>query len=200
MQYLKDEVRKKILEEALKEFGKSGYEGASIRNIVKNASTSVGNFYKYFESKDDLYEKLIGSVYYQLISYLKKFDEVKFDDNTQNIFCWLMEKLMDIVKNNSVELSVLLNKSSGSKYENCKITFVEYVTNTVTKNIKYQLSLINRRLKDNFIIYILSWSLIKGITVILQEKEDGAEVRKHILKLIEVLYSDIINKVESEEI
>lgn len=200
MQYLKDEVRGKILEEALKEFDKNGYEGASIRNIAKNASTSVGNFYKYFKSKDDLYEKLIGSVYYDLIGYLQKFGEVKFDDNTQNIFCWLMEKLMDIVKNNSVEFSVLLNKSSGSKYENCKTTFVEYVTNTVTKNIKYQLSLKGKKLKDDFIIHIISWSLIEGITAILEEEKDGTEVRRHVLKLIEILYSDIINKVESEEV
>lgn len=200
MQYQKDEVREKILEEALKEFDKSGYEGASIRNIARNASTSVGNFYKYFKSKDDLYEKLIGSVYYELVDCLEKFYKVEFDDNMENIFCWLMEKLMNIVKNKSVEFSVLLNKSSGSKYENCKITFVEYITNTVIKNIRYQLCLKNKRLKDDFIIHVLSWSLIDGITVILQEKRDGTEVRRHVLKLIEILYSDIINKVESDMI
>lgn len=200
MQYQKDEVREKILEEALKEFDKSGYEGASIRNIVRNASTSVGNFYKYFKSKDDLYEKLIGSVYYELVGCLEQFYKVEFDDNMQNIFCWLMEKLMNIVKNKSVEFSVLLNKGAGSKYENCKIIFVEYITNTVTKNIKYQLSLNNKRLKEEFIINILSWSLIEGITVILREKRNGMEIKKHILKLIEILYSDILNKVESEDI
>lgn len=200
MQYQKDEVREKILEEALKEFDKSGYEGASIRNIAKSASTSVGNFYKYFKSKDDLYEKLIGSVYYELVYCLEQFYKVEFDDNMENIFCWLMEKMMNIVKNKSVEFSVLLNKSAGSKYENCKITFAEYITNTVTKNIKYQLNLNNKGLKDDFIIHVLSWSLIDGISVILKEKRDGVEVKKHILKLIEILYSDIINKVESENI
>lgn len=200
MQYQKDEVRGKILEEALKEFDKSGYEGASIRNIAKNASTSVGNFYKYFKSKDDLYEMLIGSVYYELVDCLEQFYKVEFDDNMEKMFCWLMEKLMNIVKNKSIEFSVLLNKSSGSKYENCKIIFVDYITNTVTKNIKYQLNLENKKLKDDFIIHVLSWSLIEGITVILEEKKNGMEVKKHILKLIEILYSDIINKVESENI
>lgn len=200
MQYQKDEVREKILEEALKEFDKSGYEGASIRNIAKSASTSVGNFYKYFKSKDDLYEKLIGSVYDELLDCLQQFYNVEFDDNMENIFCWLMEKLMNIVKNKSVEFSVLLNKSAGSKYENCKIIFVEYITNTVTKNIKYQLSLNSKRLKENFIIHVLSWSLIEGISVILKKKRNGIEVKKQILKLIEILYSDIIDKVESENI
>ncbi|KOF55579.1 MULTISPECIES: TetR/AcrR family transcriptional regulator [Clostridium] len=200
MQYLKDEVREKILKEALKEFDKSGYEGASIRNIVRNASTSVGNFYKYFQSKDDLYEKLIGSVYYDLIGYLEKFDKVKFDDNTENICYWLIDKMVNMMKNNSVEISVLINKSLGSKYENCKTTFVDYVTNTVTKNIEYQLGLNKKRLKDNFIIYILSWSLIEGVAVIVEEKKEGEEVRKYILNLVEIFYSDIINKVESEEV
>ena len=42
MQYLKDEVRKKIAEEALKEFTLKGYEGASVRNIAKNSNNQWG--------------------------------------------------------------------------------------------------------------------------------------------------------------
>ena len=35
---------------------------AFIRNIAKNSNTSVGNIYINFESKEELYENIIGSV------------------------------------------------------------------------------------------------------------------------------------------
>lgn len=119
MQYLKDEVRKNILEEALKEFKQMGYKGTSIRNIAKNSETSAGNFYKYFHSKDDLYEKLIGPTYDRLMDYINQFNIVEINEKTDDIFYELMEKIMEIFKKSSTELTIILNKNEGSKYENC---------------------------------------------------------------------------------
>jgi len=200
MQYLKDEVRKSIVEEALREFKEMGYKGTSIRNIAKNAETSVGNFYKYFESKDDLYEKLIGTVYEMLMDYIDQFDKVEINEKAEDIFYELMEKIMEIFKENSTELTILLNKSEGSKYENCKKTFVDFITRTVSEKMEYELSLRSKRLKNNFIIYLLSYSLVESISIILREKEDGTEVRKLILDIIDIFYKDIISKLDCENI
>lgn len=120
MQYLKDEVRNSIIEEALKEFKELGYKSASIRSIAKSSNTSLGNIYKYFSSKEDLYEKLIGSVYYKLMSYINQFDDVQLNDKAEYVFYQLMYKIIEIFQENSTEISILLNKSNGSKYENCK--------------------------------------------------------------------------------
>lgn len=200
MQYLKDEMRKSIIEEALKEFKQSGYKGASIRSIAKNSTTSVGNFYKYFDSKDDLYENLIGSVYNKLMDYFNQFDKVELNEKAEYIFYELMEKIMEIFKENSTELTILLNKSEGSKYENCKDTFVEFITRTVSASMDYQLSLQGKRLKDNFIIYLISYNLVEDIAIILRERENGTEVRKLILNIIDIFYKDIVNKLDSENI
>ncbi|NPV69270.1 MAG: TetR/AcrR family transcriptional regulator [Firmicutes bacterium] len=50
-----DEKRKQILQAALKEFARSGYEGASTNRIIKDAGVSKGLLFYYFESKKDLY-------------------------------------------------------------------------------------------------------------------------------------------------
>ena len=200
MQYLKDEVRNNIIEEALKEFRQLGYKGASIRSIAKKSNTSVGNMYKYFPSKEDLYENLIGTVYYRLIDYIKQFDEVELNDKAEHIFYELMEKVMEIFNENSTEIAILLNKSEGSKYENCKSTFIDFVTTIVAEKMKYELSLEGKRLKDRFVIYLVSYSLVESIAIILEQHEDGAEVRRLIRNIIDIFYSDIKNKLECESL
>lgn len=200
MQYLKDEVRNSIAEEALKEFMEKGYQGASIRSIAKKSNTSVGNIYKYFSSKEDLYENLIGSVYYKVMDYIKQFDKVELNDKAMLIFYELMEKIMEIFNENSTEVSILLNQSKGSKYENCKGIFVDFITRIVTETMKYELSRKGKRLRDNFSIYLVSYSLVESIAIIVKERQDGAEVRQLILNIIDIFFTDLVNKLDSEAI
>jgi len=198
MQYLKDEVRNSIVEEALKEFKELGYKGTSIRSIAKNSKTSVGNIYKYFNSKEDIYENLIGSVYYKLMDYIKQFDQVELNEKAEAIFFGLMEKILEIFNESSTEISILLNKSDGSKYENCKSNFVHFITRIVTETMKYELSLQGKQLKDNFIIYLVSNSLVESVAIILEKREDIIEVRRLILNLIDIFFTDVKNKLEYE--
>lgn len=200
MQYLKDQVRNNILKEAIKEFKQNGYQGASIRNIAKNADTSVGNIYKYFSSKESLYESFIEPVYHQLMDYILQFNQVEYNDKAEDIFYHLMEKIMEIFNQNNIELSILLNKSEGSKYENCKSSFVDFITRIVTDSMEYQLSLQHKKLEDNFIIYLLSYNLVESIAIILKEREDGLEVRRLIMELINIMFLDIADKLYSRKV
>lgn len=200
MQYQKDEVRNRIIEEALKEFNEKGYEGASIRIIAKKSNTSVGNIYKYFKSKEDLYENLIGSIYDIFIDYIKQFDKVELNDNAEIIFYQLADEIIEIFNKNSVEISILLNQSKGTKYENCKSMFADFATRIVTEKTEYELSLKGKRLRDNFIIYLVSQSLLESIAIIVRERSDGVEVRKLILNLIDIFYTDISNKLDTEDL
>lgn len=59
MQYLKKEIRERILNAAVEEFKEHGYADASIRNIANNAQISLGNVYRYFTNKEGLYFAII---------------------------------------------------------------------------------------------------------------------------------------------
>jgi AcrR family transcriptional regulator len=200
MQYQKDEMRNRIVEEALKEFNEKGYEGASIRSIAKKSDTSVGNIYKYFKSKEELHENLIGSIYNRFVDYIKQFDKVELNENAEIIFYKLADEIMEIFNDNSVEISILLNESKGTRYDNCKSIFVDYVTRIVTEKTQYQLSLKGKKLKDSYIIYLLSYSLLESIAVTVKQRNDGEEVRKLILNLIDIFYTNLINKLDTEDI
>ena len=60
MQYLKDVVRTRIINAAIAEFKEYGYANASIRNIAEVANISLGNIYRYYENKEDLYLTIIS--------------------------------------------------------------------------------------------------------------------------------------------
>jgi AcrR family transcriptional regulator len=200
MQYQKDEVRNNIVKEALKEFMEKGYEGASIRCIAKKSNTSVGNLYKYFKSKEGLYESIIGSVYHRIMNYIDQIDRVELNEKAQLIFNELAGKIMEIFNDSSKEIAVLLNQSKGSKYENCKSTFVDFITKIITEDMKYELSLKGKRLKDNFIIYLISYSLVESISIIVKERHDGAEVKKLINNIVDIYCYDIADKLDCEDI
>lgn len=200
MQYLKEETKNKIISEALKEFKLKGYNKASVRVIAKNSQTSVGNIYKYFESKEDLYKTLIGDVYNKIIEYITALENVKLDEKAEYIFAGLLEKIMKVFETKSTELAILFNGSEGTIYESCKIFFTEWVTGTVTKKINYDVSFKSKKLKDNFIIYLLACNLVESIAIILNEKEDGREVKRYISNIIEVLFCDIEDKLELEDL
>lgn len=54
----KDARKRQIIKSALEIFSERGYEGTTIKDIVQESGTSIGNFYFYFKSKEDLFEIL----------------------------------------------------------------------------------------------------------------------------------------------
>ncbi len=51
----KPEVRDAIVQAAAEAFADVGFERAALSDIVQRAGTSIGNFYKYFDSKGELF-------------------------------------------------------------------------------------------------------------------------------------------------
>ena len=51
----------RIMESAMKHFMDKGFSGASIRQICKDAGVTNGAFYAHFDSKEDLFDKIVRS-------------------------------------------------------------------------------------------------------------------------------------------
>ena len=60
-----------IHEAAKAEFLQKGYKDASLRNIVKSLGKTLGAFYGYYKSKEELFEALVGEHYQYLIDRFK---------------------------------------------------------------------------------------------------------------------------------
>lgn len=67
MDKLKNDVRLRILNNATNEFYEQGFSGASMRRIARNSKMVVGNVYRYFQSKENLFNEVLAEAYESLI-------------------------------------------------------------------------------------------------------------------------------------
>lgn len=69
----KDEMRAAILRAAIAEFAEIGLQQTPLTRIAERAGTSIGNLYKYFESKEALFQAALpGEVAAQLLRLLQQ--------------------------------------------------------------------------------------------------------------------------------
>jgi len=60
--------KKSVIESAAKDlFIKQGFHATSMRDIAKTADVSIGNLYNYYETKEQIFESIIGN-YLQIIN------------------------------------------------------------------------------------------------------------------------------------
>lgn len=194
MQYLKDEVREKIISSALIEFKNNGYLNASMRNIAAGAKIALGSIYRYFENKEALFNTIVEPVYNRLLLYLDKI-QVQINtctsENCDEITVYMVDilnKLTQFVKESSTELIIIFNKSKGSKFENFKDELTSLVNEIILKSIDAYVK------KDEYTIliaYTISHDLVEGISLILNQDFDGDKIKILTNKLIYFYITDI---------
>ena len=73
------ENRELILQTAADQFREHGIDGVGVADLMKAAGMSLGSFYGYFESKDQLvaetYAKAVGATKDRILEFLTKTDE-----------------------------------------------------------------------------------------------------------------------------
>lgn len=188
MQYLKEEVKKRIIVAALDEFKEKGYVSASIRNIASNADIALGTVYKYFKNKEDLFNSIVEPVYDDLFTNINKtiFADVNPDEKLLEI----KNRILDIFKGNSKELLILFGKSKGSKYESLKNDIVDILYKILQREVFFRFEDKNV-VKDPFIFSVLSTTFIEGIYTILKTQEDGDKISILIDQLMFLTFHDI---------
>ena len=96
-----------IVDVALKEFALKGFAYASIRDIAKALKMSTGIIYRYFESKETLFDYVVKEAINSLAYSIKKIENTKMDP--YEILYNMKEKvLVDINTSDEVSLYFLL--------------------------------------------------------------------------------------------
>jgi AcrR family transcriptional regulator len=71
--------KKSVIESAAKDlFIRQGFHATAMRDIAKTADVSIGNLYNYYETKDQIFESIIGNYLQTINSRLKNiFAEIE---------------------------------------------------------------------------------------------------------------------------
>lgn len=126
MQYLKKEIRDRILAAAVEEFKAQGYADASIRNIADNAEISLGNIYRYYVNKEDLYFAIIKPFMESVRNFVD--NDFSFTNKTMKE---LSETLIAFIMQYNDELLIIF-KGNSVHHD----TFMQYITDVMATKIK----------------------------------------------------------------
>ncbi len=126
MQYLKKEIREKILASAVQEFKEQGFADASIRNIANNAEISLGNVYRYYANKEALYFAVVNPFMESVRQFIG--NDFPFEEKSMKE---ISEMVIEFITTYHDEL-LIIQKGNTVHYD----TFVNYIIEVIAGQIR----------------------------------------------------------------
>ena len=133
-----EKTKEKILDTALRHFLKDGFSGASLRNIVKDAGLTTGAFYKYYPTKEMLFDALTDP-YVEHIYEIYEFVELSADEQTRNMSGTSsdgMDQMIDYIYDHYDNFRLLLKCGDSGKFEDFIHNMVEREVEASQKYMK----------------------------------------------------------------
>jgi len=137
MGYDYKQTHDRIMGSATEHFAKKGFLGASIRQICTDAGVTNGAFYSHFESKEDLFSKIVEPVVEGMQELYDGENSYYMDIQSADDVKRLMEQtfssnklMIRYVYKNADIFKMLLTAGVGTKYEK----FVENLVTEETSN------------------------------------------------------------------
>lgn len=195
MQFLKEELRVKILESATNEFHDKGYSKASMRIIAKHSGITVGNIYRYFDGKEALFEAVVSDAYdrfYDIVNTevndeaIKSNDENLFDDMRSH----LISALVTCVSEKRIELLILLRGAHGTKYETMKEDFNKVIYRKVMLHFEHNFVGVKSNTHVSFITNVISTSCVEGLVESIIKYQDASELKNSMEMIFDYYFLD----------
>ncbi|MCR4928629.1 MAG: TetR/AcrR family transcriptional regulator [Lachnospiraceae bacterium] len=140
MGYDYDQTHERIIESAKKHFMENGFLGASIRQICKDAGVTNGAFYAHFESKEDLFSKIVSPVVNGMQKLYSEENASYMDIKSKKDVKKSLEKtfssneiLIDYIFENAEEFKLIVTAGTGTEYEH----FVDNLVKEETANTMF---------------------------------------------------------------
>jgi AcrR family transcriptional regulator len=105
--------REQILEHAAALFGRHGYHGTSISNIIQSAGIARGTFYLYFRNKRAIFEELLDYLVVQIKKRIKTIDTTPGSPSARDQLLGNITRVIELLSENHALLSILLEGAVG---------------------------------------------------------------------------------------
>lgn len=182
MQVLKSETRERVMAAAEAIFAESGFRGATMAAIAERAGISTGNVYRYFASKEELFETLFPESFAdELMRLLRKrvgsltrtADLLELDAEARGD----AEALLRFWVEHRRKVVVLLDRAEGSARADVRGRFVEALVRPTSDSLRERAG--GRRLAkvERLLLRQLFDNTVRTLVAILDESSDDAEIR-----------------------
>ena len=181
-QYKKEDIRKKILENAKAEFLELGYKNASVASIARKSQIGVGNVYRYFKNKEAILDAIVTPVVERIKKTLiadTDHNDVNNHENILNIISEIMKEINDLSINYKEEIIIVLQGCETTKYFSikeeiiCSLSFE--IKKFIEKRLEDKISKINIELAMPISVALIEGSIRIISTSIKNNGEDNYE-------------------------
>lgn len=188
-----EDTEKNILNTARKHFLKDGFSGASLRNIVKDAGLTTGAFYKYYPTKEALFDALtdpyiehIYQIYDHVVEDFEKLSAKEQISNMSDTSGDGIDQMIDYIYEHYDNFRLLLKCGDSGKFE----TFIH---NMVDREMRSSLEYVKKMKEDGIEIPIVGESLMhmiytgffSSIFQIIEHDIDKETAKRNVHKLRE---------------
>lgn len=188
-----EDTEKNILNTARKHFLKDGFSGASLRNIVKDAGLTTGAFYKYYPTKEALFDALtdpyIEHIYQIYDRVVEDFEKLSAKEQTSNMSDTSgdgMDQMIDYIYEHYDNFRLLLKCGDSGKFE-------IFIHNMVDREMRSSLEYVKKMKEDGIQIPIVGESLMhmiytgffSSIFQIIEHDIDKETAKRNVHKLRE---------------
>lgn len=198
---MEEDKRNRIINSALEEFTKNSFEKASTNNIVKKAGISKGLLFHYFNSKQELFEKLEEYVIHLITDTIRKqmdwsgsdlverFKEISLIKiKLMNQYPYIYDFSLELLKKGSIE-------ELKGRYEE---DFSDLMVKVYQENVDY--SMFQEGIDLQKVVSIIQWTLEKiGEESIEKLKQSGERIDLEALQKDVEDYLDILKKAFYKE-
>ena len=185
MQTKKEDIRRKILNVSERMFIRNGYENTSLQMIADRCYISKSNIYRYFRSKEEIYEVLVGSAREGIKNAIKFFTNGDYAGKyTYDKIEEISDVIAKLMSENRSGLLIILNSSEGADL-------------AMLKDLQRKQFLAACPIEDAEFKSQIVELLIMGLTDILLKHEKEEEIRERLRLLWSYHYRGL-NGVKSE--
>lgn len=181
MQFLKEELRVKILESATDEFYEKGYSKASMRTIAKHSGITVGNIYRYFDGKEALFDAVVKGGVDQFFDIVKEADDL-IKKNDEDLFkCFretLIASLIKCVIETKTVMLILFRGAEGTKYGNFREDFKDVIFRKLMMHFNNNFKTDLKKERLEFISNVIASSCMEGFVEAILTYKDPKELKE----------------------
>lgn len=186
MQVLKEKTRETINKAALVLFREYGYQKVSMRQIAKASEMTVGNIYRYYLNKDELFETLLLPTISAIEALISKdmlpevlnapLEDVDFDKKMIQLF-------LEIHQHHSDELYILVHGCEESRLGKT----IDSITSQLSEKLHVLIALNTQtdlEVDSSYLANLIAKSIINNCVEILYDFDDDEKRYNHMVRII----------------
>ena len=195
MTYSSEQTKLRIIESAIIEFEKNGFDKANLRNIAKMSYVTTGAIYNHYGSKENVFNKIVSEVASGLLKLYEKLHEDMKDtpmSDMNDVFDQTTGLILEYLYDNWVAIKMLFNSAKGSSYENFSEKLIEIEEKSTLYALERQGVVVDKSVA--FFVHVISSARVEQFIEVVVHELEKEEAFKY-MRTMQDFYSHGFEKL-----